>query len=517
MPDTPRQIVRQRLNGRRTGAAVSAALIATVLAAWPAVRVAAADKWIEVKSPHFTVVSNASERTARRLVWQLEQVRSATAALWSWARADLNKPLSVIVVKDENSMRALAPRYWEERRSIRPASVWVTGPDQHYLAIRGDVEVDDSGTINPYITAYYSYVNLVLAQSIDRDLPLWFQRGFTGVLSNTIVRDDHILFGAPIPWELEILRERPILPLARLLTVTHASPDAREADRREVYDAQTWAFVHFLMFGEQGKRADKLNAYARLVSTGTAAPAALAETLGPVEALEGPFRIYVQGNIFTYRRINIDVTVERERFPVRAVPPAEAASIRAGFHAAMGRPVEARAAIAEARKADPNAAGSYAAEGFLFDREQKPDEAKAAYAKAAEFGSTSAYAHYRLASLAWQPVPSRDTLIAIEKHLTRAVGLNVRYAAAYAWLGEVRSFLGTGEGIGLIRRAISIEPGEASHRLRAAGLLLRQGKAVEALTDARAALTLAETDAERREAQELLDTIAKAKPGGDAR
>ena len=88
----------------------SVSLLAVALLAWLLVDVAAADEWIEVKSAHFTVVSNASERSTRKLVWQLEQVRSATAALWSWAKADLNKPLSVIVLKDENSMRALAPQ-----------------------------------------------------------------------------------------------------------------------------------------------------------------------------------------------------------------------------------------------------------------------------------------------------------------------------------------------------------------------------------------------------------------------
>jgi hypothetical protein len=294
MPSIQR-ISAQRMNGRARARTVSTAL-AVVLAAWPAVRMAAADQWIEVKSPHFSVVSNASDRTARKLVWQLEQIRSATAALWSWARVDLNKPLSVIVLKDENSMRALAPQYWEERRSVRPASVWVTGPDQHYLALRADVEVDDSGTVNPYITAYASYVGLVLAQSVDRELPLWFHRGFTGVLSNTIVRDNHILLGAHIPWDLQILRERPLLPLSKLLTITRESREATEADRREVYDAETWAFVHFLMFGEQGKRAEKLNAYAKLVSGGRDPSAAFAETLGPVEGVEGRFRIYIQGS-----------------------------------------------------------------------------------------------------------------------------------------------------------------------------------------------------------------------------
>ena len=501
----------------RMHAVVVRLFVTCVLAAWPAARAAAADQWIEVKSAHFTVVSNASERTTRRLVWQFEQVRSATAALFSWAKTDLNRPLTIIVVKDENSMRALAPKYWEERRSVHPASVWVGGPDATYILLRGDVEVEDRGTINPYITAYWSYIDMVLGQSIGRDLPLWFRRGFTEVLSNTIVRDDHVLIGAPIPWELRILRERALLLLPKLLTITRQSPEANEAAKREVFDAETWAFVHFLMFADEGARSAKLGAYASLVAGGKAPAAAFAETLGPIEPLESAFRLYYQRDIFSYRRVNLDVSVERERFPVRPLPPAESASLRAMFHAVMHRPVEARAAIAEARKDDPAAAASYVAEGMLADQDNKLEEAKAAYTKADELGSTNAFAHFRLAQLTWQPSSSKETLAAIEQQLTKAVGFNTRFAAAYAWLGEVRTYLGNPDAIGLIRRAISIEPLEASYRLRAASVLLNQGKAAEARADAQAALALAETDEERRDAQRLLDTAAKDMPKAPAK
>jgi hypothetical protein len=175
--------------------AISCALIGTAILNSSDVR--AADPWIEVKSPNFTVISNAGERSTRKLVWQLEQMRSAMVALWSWAKPDLNKPLSVIVVKDENSMRALAPQYWEQRGSVRPASLWVTGPDQHYLVLRTDVQADDRATINPYASAHFLRWSR-LDQSFDRDRRSG-SGGLTGVLSNTIVRDDHILLGPVIP------------------------------------------------------------------------------------------------------------------------------------------------------------------------------------------------------------------------------------------------------------------------------------------------------------------------------
>jgi hypothetical protein len=63
-------------------------------------------EWRRLDTTHFAVLSNASERQTRTLAWQLEQVRSAIALVCPWARVDLSKPVLVLAVKDERSMRA---------------------------------------------------------------------------------------------------------------------------------------------------------------------------------------------------------------------------------------------------------------------------------------------------------------------------------------------------------------------------------------------------------------------------
>ena len=63
--------------------------------------------------------------------------------------------------------------------------------------------------------------------------------------------------------------------------------------------------------------------------------------------------------------------------------------------------------------------------------------------------------------------------------------------------------------VALIRRAISIEPRESLHRLRAAAVLGAHGKLAEAKADAQAALALATDDDERKRAQSMLDRLAK--------
>ena len=220
------------------------AAIVIMIAASATTSATAADKWIEVKSAHVTVVSSASGSSTRTLAWQLEQMRLAITKLWPWARVDLDRPLLVVAVDDEPGMRALAPRYFQ-RGGIRPDSVWVSGADRYYLAIRADQQAEDNAYTNPHVSAYFSYASLVLDRSVPVELPEWFSRGVAGVLSNTIVRQNQILLGPPIPWHLETLRERTRLSLPALLAVTRKSPAMASGEGLGRFDAQAWAFVHF--------------------------------------------------------------------------------------------------------------------------------------------------------------------------------------------------------------------------------------------------------------------------------
>jgi tetratricopeptide (TPR) repeat protein len=474
---------------------------------------AADDAWVEMRSAHFRVISNASEGSTRTLTWQLEQIRNVIATLWPWARVDLTTPLGVIAVKDESSMRALAPAYWEEKGDVHPVSVWVTGADRPYLVIRADLRGDDRSTLNPHISAYYSYVSLVLQSSMARDLPLWLGRGLAGVLSNTVVRDSFILLGPPIPWHLQRLRSGSRLTLSALIAVTRSSPEYTQGDRLLAFDAQSWAFVHYLTFGQEGRERRRLDQLLALINQGTDPAIAVKEAVGPVEAFEGPLNVYVNQALFPYAKAPLDLSVKREAFNVRPLPPSESVAARAAFHVAMRRPVEARALVAAARKADPGAAASYAAEGLLLDAEGKEEEARTAYASAVERGSSDPHAYYRLASLESGPDPSRDTLLQVEKHLARAVELNDRLAAAYAYLAEVRVALDpkTDGALPLARRAIALEPAEPGHHLAAARVLWRKGNYDDAGKEAQTALSLSRTDQQRDRAQQVIKGLDAAK------
>ena len=471
---------------------------------------AAADTWSEWKSPHFTIWSNANDGQTRSLAWQLEQIRSALVALYPWAKVDLSKPLLIFAVKDENSVRALAPEYWEQRGGVRPVSVWVSGADQHYMVIRADVRGDDRAAVNPHTSSYFSYVNLILQSSFERPLPVWFSRGLAGVLSNTVVRDDFILLGPPIPWHLETLQEGKRLSVKQLTAVTRDGPLLRQDIGLQRFDAQTWALMHFLMFGDGGTHAAKVNRYATSINTGKDADAAFVEAFGAAEQYEARFVNYINRTLFSYHKVKADADVKREKFVSRPLAAADAAAGRALFHVAMRRPLEANAQIAEARQSDPNSAGAQVAEALQLDIAGKREDAKIAYGKAVDLGTTNPYALYRSAVLQW-PNPDDATLKRMEAHLAKAVELSPNFALAHSSLAEVKVALNQSwtSILPLLTRAITLEPSSPWPRMAAARALRRFGNAEEALKMARSALALAEGEHERREAERLLAAITK--------
>ena len=125
----------------------------------------------------------------------------------------------------------------------------------------------------------------------------------------------------------------------------------------------------------------------------------------------------------------------------------------------MRRPVESRAAIAEARKADPTAAGSYVAEGMLADQDNKAEaQGRLTQGRRPARRTPSRTTSSRSFSLRQPSKASKETFTAHIEKQSLSQGRRVQHAVSpptYAWLGRVRTFSATPNAIGLIRRAIT--------------------------------------------------------------
>lgn len=317
----------------------------------------------------------------------------------------------------------------------------------------------------------------LLSASMERPLPVWLSIGLAEVYGNTSVRDKEVHVGRPVPWHLRQFNERARQPLPAILAAQHDTPLLLKDNTRASFDAQCWALVHYLSFADQGAHARELGRFIQLWLAGRPQNQAWAESFGDVKSVESKLLAYSTQPIMSFGRLLADVNLERRRLPVRPLVPAETAALRATVHVAMGRPVEAQAAVEEARTADRKSPASYDAEGLLADRERDKARADQAYGQAVELGSTSAYSYYRAAQLAWKPQADPETRTAIRKQLERAIELNGLYAPAYSYLADVMVQQDqAAAALPMAQRALALEPGATYHHFALANVLYKLGE-----------------------------------------
>src|SRR5579859_3304033 len=97
------------------------------------------DNWVEVKSLHFTVISNAGEHEARRIAVQFEDVRGMFQQSFPKLRVDYGKPAVVFALKNEDSLKLLIPNYGQNKNAMKLAGLYRPTYDKNYAVIRTDV------------------------------------------------------------------------------------------------------------------------------------------------------------------------------------------------------------------------------------------------------------------------------------------------------------------------------------------------------------------------------------------
>jgi len=468
-------------------------------------------QWTEVKSPHFTVATDTNEKTARNIAYQFEQVREVVKRLCPWAPDEIPRPFLVLVPRDENGMKALLPQYADRWNGAHYATVAQGGADREYVVMRGDIFAENTQTTNPYQQAFWPYASVAIHAGLSRELPQWFSRGLADLLSNSIVTDSGIQVGMPFPSKIELLRSAQRPRLQELLTIDRSS-SWMGIDRLSVFDAEAWAFVHMLLFGENGVYRPRIDQFITSLMRGTPIGAATEISFKDVDKLEYAFVNYIARPSFSYGTLKVDVNVKRDAFTTRQWSPAETAATIAQLHAASERPVEARARLADARKTNPNLPLIYEAEAELLSDEKKTEESRLAYAKAVELGSTNYYAHYMFANLS-RPNADPEMLVKIEKSLDTSTKLNPNFVWSHLLLGEVRLQAGRNEeAVAPLERAVTLERDSVRNRVSLARAYLAVNKREAAQKAAQEALSIASTDAERRSAQQIVDMIQRGVP-----
>lgn len=434
----------------------------------------AADKspWIEVRSANFIVTGNAGAKQTRRIAGQFEQIRAVFKSALKM-KVDPGKPVIVLALKDEESMRALIPEYWATKGSVHPAGVFFAGTDKHYVILR-----TDSPGENPFQVLYHEYVHMLVDLNY-RSLPLWLNEGLADFYGNSVLGEKEVGLGRPSASALRVLNSVKPMPLALLLTVDHGSPFYNEADKANVFYAESWALVHYLELGRRD-RPGLLNAYFQLLQKDMDPVDAAAQAFGDLKALERELDRYAGQTTFYYAKVKAPADVQEETLPVRELSAGETALVQGDFVLRRGRRKEAQAMLEEALRLEPKLAAAHEAMGFFHYQSGDRAAATREFAAAIELDSRNFLVHYYTALQAGPGVDVDEA--AREASLRRAIELNPNFAPAHDALAGalMRNDRNKDEALKLITRAVQLEPGATNYWLNLVQVLLDMNRVKEA-------------------------------------
>lgn len=468
-------------------------LVLTVVVLFVVTPASAKDKWTKIKSKHFTLIGNASERDIRTVGTKLEQFRSVFAQLFPRVRIDSPVPITVIVFKSKSAYVPFMPAYNGKISEV--AGYFMPGQDINYISLTSEF-----GETNPYSTIFHEFVHSLTNDS-TANLPLWLNEGIAEFYSMFAVsdKDTKVQLGAPISHHVFHLRDSKFLPLPQLFQVEHNSPNYNERDKKGVFYAQSWALVHYLMLGNNGQRQPQMGQFVNLMAAGMPMQEAFTKAFQTDFAtLEKELRNYIGRTTYpVLSYTSKQKLVFDDEMTAEVMSEAEA-NFYLGDLLAHQRRTDADKYLQAAIQLDPTFAPPYASLGLTriytgnFEEAQKYLEKAVTYDK--EGKNHLIYYYYAMALMREGANSNGQQIVYTElekskaqlvrANLQKAIQIRPSFSHAYSLLAFVNLTAGEqlDETIALLKRAMQDAPGNQDLTYQLAQIYLRQQKLEDAKT-----------------------------------
>ncbi len=427
-------------------------LLALTLLALPA----RAQNWMEVRSPHFSVVTDAGEKRGRELALQYEQMRAVFGTLIQRPAVNIPVPVQIIAVRDNKGMRQILP--WFKGKPTDAVGLFLGGEARNFILL--DLSSEGRGT-----TVVYGFAHLLLQANYPPTQP-WFDEGFAEYFSTIRVSNKQVRLGAPPQTLLDVLRENKLLPVTELFGVDAGILREDSSDRRLIFSAHSWLLVHYLI---ERKKLSETGEYFNLVQNqNLPIPEAFRRAfgMGPDE-LDRQLEAYRRGQV---RQVTFEAPPGLDAGGYQAAPldQADTRTVIAELH--LNSPDYKDQALKEFEDVlatKPDHAGAHRGLGYAYLRKSQFEKAGQHFQRAAELSPNDASVLYNSALLR-NLSGKRDADAAWEMKdlLTKAIGINPEFADAHSLLAAV--FMMTQDvesAIASLKTAIRLSPRNPAYQL----------------------------------------------------
>lgn len=219
-------------------------------------QVRAADSgWVEVRSPHFAVITDSGEKRGHEVAFRLEQMEAVFAGFLLKQELARPIPLTVFAFRSDKDYTAIAPR--PQGVDVPSPAFLLRGEDRDFLVLNLAMPA-------PWLSAAHDLAHRFLEGNYPTTTS-WFDEGLAEYFSNIQLDNKRVSIGGDPELHPEMQSDAfqhtdtkmdPPKPLTDfllapiwisptdLLTMHHNGP---EGTHRTMFHAQSWMTIHYLL------------------------------------------------------------------------------------------------------------------------------------------------------------------------------------------------------------------------------------------------------------------------------
>ena len=458
--------------------------VASALASFPSAAYAK-DDWIRVQSENFHLIGNASDKEVRRVATKLEQFREVFRRLFPKLQFVSPVPTTVIVFRSEKSFTPYKPVNAEGKTTKWIAGYFQSGESSNYIVLSTEGENDQT-----YRTIFHEYLHFLVNNSFGRSrIPPWFNEGIAEYYEQFAIENDQkIKFGNLNESHLLTLQRSKLIPFETYFNIDYYSLHQQGGHGANIFYAQSWAFVHYLLHGNRGARRAQLETFLSAITGGMKPQEAFQKTFATDYAsMEKELKQYVEQRLFfgTVVTLSEKLTFD-DKMATSPISEPEAKAFLGDLLVNSNRLTEAEAHLSEAIAAEsPQTAFANTTMGMVRMRQKRFPEARQLLEKALANETSNHLVYYRYAYLLSREAEGSDGMfrsfpddstVKMREALRKAIKLNPRFPESYSLLAFISLVRDdeVDEAISSIITALKLSPGNEDYILNLAALYSRK-------------------------------------------
>ena len=203
--------------------------------------------WTEVRTEHFSVITDAGEKNGRQIADRFEQMREAYGLLFGRTKVNQPLPLQIIAFHNTKQVRQYSPVF--RGKVVELSGFFLQGQDKDFVVI-------DMNHANSWETVLHEYAHVLLNSNYPPTAP-WFDEGFAEFFSSMKVTGTDVQLGSVIPEAAALMQGKKLSLLDHLQVEHHSETYYQNGQRRDMFYAESWLVVHYLFDTNQVSKAGR--------------------------------------------------------------------------------------------------------------------------------------------------------------------------------------------------------------------------------------------------------------------